>query len=129
MGTTTVTNTSTNNAGAGSPLGSAYEGSGTYEQVAELEWFASGFKGEYFRMGEPGIHSYDVKATSSVAGGNYDVTNISYVDDVVVGIGATPTSAKQITLATPATAPGYMAGAEDVWATIAALTGLADPAV
>lgn len=110
MGSTAITNS----------VGAA-EGSGQYEQVAELEWFAAGNRGEYFRMGEPSIYSYDKKASSAVAGGGYDITAIDYVDDSVVGIGATPTSKKQITLCTPTTLPGYMNATDDVWAILDAI--------
>jgi hypothetical protein len=111
MGTTEVTNTT-----------GAAEGSGQYEQVAELEWFTAGNRGEYFRMGEPSIFEYDKKAAAGIS---YDITAIDYVDDVVVGIGATPTSKKQITLCTNTvlTAGGaeYMDHANDPWAILDAI--------
>ena len=48
-------------------------GSGTYEQVAELERFCNGNNGEIFRMGEPNIYSYTKMAVSTET---YDLLSI-----------------------------------------------------
>ena len=87
----------------------AYKGIGTYEQASEAEWFARGFEGEYFRMGEPTIYDFSGNATS---GTTYDVTTIRWVEDSnLTGLGANPASPKQITIYSPnaaATPLAYM---------------------
>jgi hypothetical protein len=83
-------------------------GSGTYEQVAELEWFTQGNEGEIYRMGEPAIHSATIRrdADPNVAGGGYALINIEFESVHVVGF--QPEHApKLITLAIPATTPAY----------------------
>lgn len=77
----------------------AYKGIGTYEQASEAEWFARGFEGEYFRMGEPVIYDFSGNATSGIT---YDVTTIRWVEDSnLTGLGANPASPKQITIYSP----------------------------
>lgn len=48
-------------------------GTGTYNQVADLEWWAMGNNGEAFRKGEPNIYSYTPMAAS---GSTYDIITI-----------------------------------------------------
>lgn len=48
-------------------------GTGTYHQVAELEWFFNGNNGEMFRKGEPNTFSYTQMADSSLT---YDIITI-----------------------------------------------------
>jgi len=84
----------------------ASRGTGTVNQVAEIEWFMFGNEGERYRMGEPNIFDPRSLTDASVAGGGYDLITIQYVDDSVVGFQAN-VSKKQILLATPATAPNY----------------------
>lgn len=55
----------------------AYEGSGTYEQVSELEWFAQGNEGKIERIGVPPPTSRaDVQSART-----YDLLSIEYFDD------------------------------------------------
>jgi hypothetical protein len=72
----------------------ASKGHGTYEDVAEQEWFAKGNEGEYHRMGEPTIY---VNSANAALGTVYDTTIIRWVEDSVVGFQAN-VSPKQITL-------------------------------
>jgi len=77
----------------------AYKGIGTYEQASEAEWFARGFEGEYFRMGEPVIFTSAMYADSAIT---YDVTTVRWVEDSnLTGLGANPASPKQITIYSP----------------------------
>jgi hypothetical protein len=99
MGTTTVTNAT-----------AANEGSGQYEQVAELEWFCAGNQGEYFRMGEPTIHNFESLLAAS---SDCSLITINYADAQVVGIGATPTSKKQLVIAVVDDAGGSAADPAD----------------
>jgi len=103
-------------------------GSGTYEEISQQEFFMEGFKGEYHRMGEPGIYPLASKAESADA--PYDLTTIQWEDSHVVGFTGN-VSPKQLTIASPATGTGdmvvgsYMAnGTEGVWPVLAQLTGL-----
>ena len=82
----------------------ASEGSGIYEQIAELEWFTNGFKGEIYRTGGPELHAFTSDADSTAT---YDLTTIEYYDDTTVGFQAN-ISPKRLILATPSSAPTYM---------------------
>jgi hypothetical protein len=64
FGATTLTNSTT-----------ATPGSGSYNQVAELEHFLNGNNGENFRTGEPNIYSYTKMAQSSET---YDLIVIEF---------------------------------------------------
>jgi hypothetical protein len=111
FGTTTQTSNAT-----------ADEGVGAVNAVSDLEWFCKGNQGEYFRMGEPTIHGYTSDVNSSVQGGGYDMLDIVYEDDSVVGFQANH-SPIMVTLATQATAPDFMTngtdGLRDILETIA----------
>src|SRR3990167_1699543 len=102
----------------------ATEGSGLPNAVKEYEWFAAGFKGEHYRTGEPGIHTFAGKATTPTGSG-YDLTRIQYVDDTVVGFQAN-VSPKVLSIATPATAPAYMSDSiadGGVWDSLETIAG------
>jgi len=75
----------------------ALKGNGTWEDVAEQEWFAKGNEGEYFRMGEPVIQT---NSPNTAVGTFYDTTTIRWVEDSVVGFQAN-VSPKQITILSP----------------------------
>lgn len=62
FGSTTLTNSAV-----------AAFGTGTYNQVAELEWWANGNNGEFMRKGEPNIFS---STKMSVVGSTYDIITI-----------------------------------------------------
>jgi uncharacterized protein YkvS len=94
----------------------AYEGVGTYEQIAELEWFVQGHEGEFFRMGEPGI--YDARKDVE-AGETYNQADVTFTEESVVGFQAN-VSPKQLSIAVPAGA-GYAA---DLAATLTGITGV-----
>lgn len=93
---------------------SASEGTGTYEQVAELENFLQGFRGEQYEMGEPNLFDSSALrlATSTVTGGGYDLitfehsnTHTNFQNNV---------AKKEVILAVPATAPNFaVTGASD----------------
>jgi len=99
-------------------------GVGVYEDVVQRERFAEGYKGEYFRMGEPAIHPAAQKATD----GNdpYDVTTLVWEDTHTVGFTG-ETSTHMLTIFTPDTSHtmssnSYMENAtEGVWAVLNAL--------
>jgi hypothetical protein len=92
----------------------ASPGNGVYERVAEMEWFAQGHEGEFFRMGEPDIFDQRKDAVATVAGGGYDQITLSFKNDEVVGLGSLTSSKAAITLAVPATIPAYITGTDDV---------------
>jgi len=92
----------------------ATPGTGVVEIVKELEWFTQGNEGEFFRMGEPNIFDARQDAVSTVAGGGYDLIDILFVNDEVLGIGSLVSASKHVTLAIPATAPAYATGADDI---------------
>lgn len=92
----------------------ASPGTGVVEIVKELEWFTQGHEGEFFRMGEPNIYDARQDADSNVAGGGYDLIDVMFVNDEVLGIGSHVSSHKHVTLAIPATAPNYaVTGTDD----------------
>ena len=88
---------------------SSNEGTGVYEQIAELEWFVNGNNSEFFRMGEPNIFPLN----SMVANEPYDVIDIEFEDGRTDSLGYV-NSPKKVTLAIPNATPD--------WAT----TGFAD---
>ena len=53
-------------------------GSGTYEMVADMEWFYQGNEGEIYRVGEPNI--YDSRKEVSSADAPYDLVHILHAD-------------------------------------------------
>lgn len=92
----------------------ASEGTGTYEQVAELENFLMGFRGEQYEMGEPNLFDSSALrlASSSVAGGGYDLITLSHSN---THTNFQPNVAKkELVIAVPATAPNFaVTGASD----------------
>jgi hypothetical protein len=97
-----------------STIASAYEGTGTYQQVAELENFLQGFKGEQYED-QPYLFDDATNlrlASSSVTGGGYDLLTFSHsstVSNFTVDV-----ANKEIVLAVPATAPNFaVTGAAD----------------
>lgn len=76
-------------------------GVGTEREVKELEWFAKGFEGEFFRMGEPNLY-----AQTYYASGNYDLITLEveelWKESMTVG----PIRQTYI-LAVPQTTPNY----------------------
>jgi len=76
-------------------------GNGTERQVKELEWFAKGFEGEYFRMGEPNVFTQTYQAS-----GTYDLITLEteelYMDSITTG-----PIRQTIILAIPSTTPNY----------------------
>ncbi len=109
-----------------STLSNASEGTGTYEQVAELENFLQGYNGEQYEMGEPNLFdSSGLRlATSAVTGGGYDLISFSHTD-TKTNLQST-VAKKEIILATPATAPDYMVstGTTQVTDVLEVLAGL-----
>lgn len=87
----------------------ATAGTGTVEIIGELEWFNVGNQGEFFRMGEPNIFDPTLLTDTSVAGGGYDMIDITFVNDEVVGFQPN-VSPKHLVLAIPATTPAYADG-------------------
>jgi len=120
----------------------ADKGSGSYEEMSQQEHFMEGFKGEYHRMGEPGIYPAARKTTLLDDAGvrtYYDLTTITWEDTNVVGFTGN-VSPKALIIASPETGtdnPGtemattsYMDNAaEGVWEVLESLTGLSIPSV
>lgn len=107
---------------------SASEGTGTYEQVAELEQFLCGYLGEEYEMGEPLLFdgATDLRlASSSVAGGGYDLitlefsnTHTNFQNNV---------AKNELVIAVPATVPDYADSAnasDDLTDVLEVLAGL-----
>lgn len=83
-------------------------GTGTANQVAELEWFVQGNEGDYMRMGEPNIF-----ASRALASGTYDLIDV-VVEETYSGSIVNGPIHKVYTLAIPTTAPNYaVAGTAD----------------
>lgn len=88
------------------------EGQGNYEQIASLENFLFGYRGEMYRNEQPWLFSNNYAADSAVAGGGYDVITIKFDSGVTNFKEAV--SEKQLILAIPATTPNYgVTGASD----------------
>jgi hypothetical protein len=98
-----------------STITNAYEGTGTYEQVAELENFLQGFKGEQYEMGQPYLFDDATNlrlASSAVTGGGYDL--LTFTHSSTVSNFSTDIANKEVVLAVPATAPNFaVTGAAD----------------
>lgn len=88
-------------------------GSGTINQIKQMEWFSQGFEGEYIREPFSETFSPRANASSSVGGGGYDLIRLVFETKNTVGF-QTNISHQQISLALPATAPNYaIAGTAD----------------
>lgn len=86
----------------------AYEGTGTYEQVAELENFLQGFKGEQYEMGQPYLFDDATNlrlASSAVTGGGYDLVTIVHSSSIVNF--SVDVAKKELIIAIPATTPNF----------------------
>lgn len=106
----------------------AYAGSGTINQIKQMEWFMQGFEGEYYREGFSELHSPRTNTSSSVGGGGYDLLRASFETKNTNGF-ITNISSQAFTIAVPATAPNYaIAGtADDITDVLEVLfTGTAD---
>jgi len=81
----------------------ASEGRGTYEQIAEQEWFEVGNFGEFFRVGEPNIFPAKLNA---VAGETYDqyVLEIAETEKSTLQVINNP---MVITVAAPSAGPNW----------------------
>mgnify|MGYP003656411985 FL=1 len=85
-------------------------GTGTTNQIAELEWFLSGNMGELFRMGEPNIFT----ATKMVVDGvTYDMIAVQYEEGRKDSLGYV-NSPQVLTLAIPNTTPDWATGPENI---------------
>lgn len=78
-------------------------GNGTYQQIAEREWFLQGNEGEYLRLGYP--MTFTPRAETDLTTG-YDIITIE-VSDEQVGTISRSNAKKVYTIALPATAPNY----------------------
>jgi len=110
----------------------AYEGSGTFQQVAGQEDFLNSFTGEQYRMGEPYLFDYpsDWLATAAVAGGGYDLISINHSN--VQTLFSNEVSLKELVLAIPATVPNYADtanAADDLSDVLEVLAGLGTTAL
>jgi hypothetical protein len=101
----------------------AVKGEGDARAVIDHEWFAAGNRGEYFRMGEPAIHTFVSKA-DKVTPLTYNITRITYADAHLVGF-QDNVSPKSITLYTPTTGAEYMNDNNDgAWVMLQTISGL-----
>jgi len=96
----------------------ATKGSGTYEEIAETEWFLAGFEGETYRMGEPAIYNFVGVAQNNP----YSVINIVFEDKSLVGFDNN-ISPKKLTIAVPDNAGG---GSCSAWADYGTADSLAE---
>ena len=86
FGTTTVTD----------PLTTASKGKGTYSEIAEVEWFLRGNRGEPYRVAE-----YPVDYTpDAISGKTYDQISFNYFDDNAQSLDYNPKSFGSILIAT-----------------------------
>lgn len=79
-------------------------GIGTYEQVAELEIFARGNNGEFYRTGSPVQFSWSLNADAALD--PYDLIHIEYETNVT-GLTGTAKHPKVLTLCIPQSTPAY----------------------
>ncbi len=84
FGTTTVTYNTT-----------SAEGSGTYEQISELEWFLQSNEGNEYRRD----FMHTTARADSESGEAYDILQIGYTDDAEAGLAMFQRSPKQLMLA------------------------------
>lgn len=100
FGTTTVTNSV-----AGNP------GNGTYEQMAELEWFTQGNEGDPYRNSLPGV----ITPRAVVSDQGYDQINLRVVSKDFYPVGHT-SAYKEYHLVIPNTTPAFADGgtADDI---------------
>ena len=84
FGTTAVTYTT-----------AASEGTGTYQQIAELEWFLQGNEGNDYR----GDFMYSTARSDAAAAATYDTISIGFFSDDDAGLAMLQRSPKQLILA------------------------------
>lgn len=82
---------------------SATSGSGTEEYVRELEWFAQGNEGDFYRMGEPNIFG---SRTDVTVGTEYNLIHLTIREIYRDSIVANPIN-KSYTIALPRPTPAY----------------------
>jgi len=73
----------------------AAEGTGTYRQIAELEWFLQGNEGNEYRAD----FMHTTARSDATSGSTYDTLSIGYVDDSEAGLAMLQRSPKQLMLA------------------------------
>lgn len=73
----------------------AAEGTGTYNQIAELEWFIQGNEGNEYRRD----FMHTTARADATVGSTYDTLSIGYVDDDEAGLAMLQRSPKQLILA------------------------------
>jgi hypothetical protein len=95
-----------------SQLAAATAGSGTEFQIRELEWFAQGNEGDFYRMGEPNIFP---SRTDVSTGDTYDMITLTIAELYKGSMVSGPIN-KVYTLAIPSSTPAYASGgsADDI---------------
>lgn len=78
-------------------------GTGTEEQVKELEFFCNGNEGDFIRTPEPYVSTGAIRSLTS---GNYDLIDLE-IEEVYTGSIVAGPIRKVVTLAIPETAPNY----------------------
>ncbi len=84
----------------------ATRGSGTVNQLKQMEWMLQGFEGEHSREPFSTTFTPRTNTDASVAGGGYDLIRIAFESKDTVGFQSV-ISPQSIILALPATAPNY----------------------
>lgn len=84
----------------------ATRGTGTVNQLKQMEWFFQGNEGETFRENFSTTFAARTNADSAVAGGGYNLITLQFETKNVVAF-EQPVSPQSIVLALPATAPNY----------------------
>lgn len=102
----------------------ALDGTGTYEQVAELEWFCQGNEGNKYRVGTP-----PPVMIANVANSAYSLLSIDYYQESGESIAGTPKMKKQLIIAFDVTTVGGAIGTTGSDATVGVVTVLDDLAV
>ena len=83
----------------------AYRGSGTPNQLAQMEWFYQGNEGEFYKEGFAYLHSPKTNAVASPAGGGYDLINCTFNTVNTVGF-SNEIAPQQLMIAVPTDASG-----------------------
>ena len=99
----------------------ASKGIGTYEQVAELEWFCQGNEGNKYRVGTPAP-----VMIANVANSAYSLLCIDYFEESGASVAGTPKLPKQLILAFDVTSVGGAIGTTGSDATLGVVTVLDD---
>jgi hypothetical protein len=80
-------------------VSAASKGQGDGKDIADLEWFCSGFEGETYRMGEPAIYNFVGTADSTL---DYAMFSVTWNDTSLVGF-QNEVSPKMLVVAIPTT--------------------------